>query len=66
MPIENNPFKQLLVDDNLPENHKDDVLSTVDATLLLLDFAELFTFKQVETYYHLVKTVIQPDSQSKK
>lgn len=65
MSKEINPFKQILSDEILPDKHKNQVLTTVDAALLLLDFADLFTFKQAETYYRIVETVTQPSTNNK-
>lgn len=54
-----NPFKLLDEQEELPEKHKEYVLSSIDTAKFLLEIAELFTFKQIETNTTIVSTMLE-------
>lgn len=53
-----NPFLSLVPNVTLPENHKEQVMTTLNTAKFLLEFADLFTFRQAEVNTKILTTVL--------
>lgn len=61
-----NPFKRIIPDDELPEAHKKKVISAIDSAKLLLEIADLFTFKQARSNGIILQTLLENSNSAKK
>lgn len=61
-----NPFKRIIPEDELPAAHKKKVISTIDTAKLLLEIADLFTFKQAQSNGIILQTVLENSNSVKK
>lgn len=61
-PEQNNPFLSLVPTDTLPESHKEQVLNTISTTKFLLEFVDLFTFRQAEANAAMLTAMLYPPS----
>ena len=58
MPHEN-PFLSLVsYNDELPDAHKEQVMTTLNTAKFLLEFADLFTLRQIEVNTNILHTVL--------
>ena len=60
-----NGFKDLLeYDENLPPEHKEQVMKTIDTLKLMANMVDMFSVKQAKTNTSVLGKVISPDESS--
>ncbi len=58
-----NAFKRIFEGENLPEEHKEQVMQQIDTLKFIMDVADIFTIKQVKANSQLCEALLNNEQE---